>query len=251
MMAATPLLDRVAARGYAAAYDTVVDGFAPYERLVDEVAALIARSSDGRARVLDVSCGTGSLARRLAGRGHEVVAVDPVPALVAAARRRGGAGAGPRVSYRHLDLARARLGEDGSFDVVVSLHTLYWHPDPVALLTACRRALRPGGHAVVLTYARPAAIGTSFAALRARAGLGDAVRALCWLVPTATFEMLRRCEHRYLGPAELSALMTEVGFEVRESRRTFLAGVSSLVWARAANEPRPFPGRIDAEEITS
>jgi SAM-dependent methyltransferase len=251
MMAATSLLDRLAARGYAAAYDTVVDGFAPYERLVDEVAALIARSADGPARVLEVSCGTGSLARRLAGRGHDVVAVDPVPALVAAARRRGAPGPGCGVAHRHLDLARTALGEDGRFDVVVSLHSLYWHPDPMALLVACRHALRPGGHAVVLTYARPAEVGATFGALRAGAGLGEAVRALRWLVPTATFEMLRRCERLYLGPAELSALMREVGFDILESRRTFLAGLSSLVWARAANEPGRFPGRTDAEGITS
>lgn len=243
-------LDRVAARGYAAAYDAVVDGFAPYECLVDEVAALIARSTGGPARVLDISCGTGSLARRLARRGHDVVAVDPVLALVAAARRRGASGPGPRVSYRHLDLARTPLGEDRRFDVVVSMHTLYWHADPVALLAACRRALRPGGHAVVLTYARPTDVGTTFGALRARGGLGDAVRALRWLVPTATFEMLRQCDRRYLGVAELGAIMKEVGFEIRESRHTFLAGVSSLVWARVANDSGRFPEGTTVEETS-
>jgi ubiquinone/menaquinone biosynthesis C-methylase UbiE len=227
-----PLLDRVAAHGYALAYDAVVDGFEPYERLVDEVAALVARSSGGPARVLDASCGTGSVARRLAARGHDVLAVDPVAELVETARHRDRSGIGGRVSYRHLDLARTPLDEDDRVDVVVSMHTLSWHPDPMAMLVGCRRALRPGGHAIVLSYARPAHVATTFGALRARAGFGDAVRALRWLVPTAAFEMLRQYEQRLLDVQALQIMMSEAGFEVRESRPTFLAGVSALAWAR-------------------
>ena len=228
-----PLLDRVAAHGYAVAYDAVVDGFVPYERLVDEVAALIARSTAGPARVLDVSCGTGSLATRLAARGHEVVAVDPVGALIDTARRRRAAGGEGQVSYRHLDIGRTPL-EGERFDVIVSMHTLSWYADAGALLVACRRALRSDGHAIVLSYARPVHVGTTFGSLRARAGLGNAVRALRWLVPTAAFEMLRSYEPRYLGVRDLEAMMTEAGFEVRECRHTFLAGVSALAWARVS-----------------
>ncbi|WP_430779840.1 class I SAM-dependent methyltransferase [Actinoplanes sp. G11-F43] len=42
-------------------------------------------------RVLDLGCGTGRLAVAMAADGHEVTAVDPAPASLAAARRRSGA----------------------------------------------------------------------------------------------------------------------------------------------------------------
>jgi ubiquinone/menaquinone biosynthesis C-methylase UbiE len=195
-----------------------------------------------------VSCGTGSLARRLAARGHEVLAVDPVGELIAAARRRGGGDGDGRVSYRHLDLGRTSLGAGERFDVVVSMHTLAWHPDPMALLVACRRALGSDGHAIVLSYARPVHLTTTFGSLRARAGLGDAVRALRWLVPTAAFELLRRYDHRSVDVHDLTTMMTEAGFEVRESRHTFLAGVSALAWARVSTSAERFDGSTRAED---
>ena len=45
------------AAAYAALYDRVVDGFAPYETLVDSVASLIERRL-APYRILDVTCGT-------------------------------------------------------------------------------------------------------------------------------------------------------------------------------------------------
>jgi ubiquinone/menaquinone biosynthesis C-methylase UbiE len=45
----------------------------------------------GAASVLDVGCGTGTLACLLAGRGLEVIAVDPAAACLEVARRKPGA----------------------------------------------------------------------------------------------------------------------------------------------------------------
>ena len=42
----------------------------------------------GAARVVDLGCGTGTLACRLAGRGISVVGVDPAAASLAVARRK-------------------------------------------------------------------------------------------------------------------------------------------------------------------
>ncbi|MGU3779981.1 class I SAM-dependent methyltransferase [Burkholderia metallica] len=44
-----------------------------------------------RQRVLDLGCGTGTFARRLAAAGHEVVAIDPAPEMIEYARRQPGA----------------------------------------------------------------------------------------------------------------------------------------------------------------
>jgi len=45
----------------------------------------------GAESVLDVGCGTGTLACLLAGRGLEVIAVDPAAACLEVARRKSGA----------------------------------------------------------------------------------------------------------------------------------------------------------------
>ena len=179
-------------------------------------------------RVLDVACGTGTLARRLAEQGYDVAAVDPIARLIDVAQRAPGA---RRVTYHVADLAREQA-PGGPFDVLVSMHSLYWHDDPGALLDACRRALRPGGHGIFLTYARPAAVVSTFPDLRAPDGWRPAVEALRWLVPTAVFEMARDCERRYLDEDELLAALGRAGFEVLESRTTVLAGISLLAWVR-------------------
>lgn len=226
-------LDTIAARLYATGYDATVSGFRPYERLVDEIAMLIDRGVEGgRARVLDVACGTGSLARRLARRGHTVTGIDVVPGLVEAARRRVPVALADRLAFRARDAALEGPPAVGAFDAVVALHTLYWHPDPEGLLHACRAALRPGGHAIVVAYRRATAVRPTLAAVRRADGALAAAGALRWLVPTAAFEALRRVPKRYVDEADIRGLLASAGFVVRETRSTFLAGVSVMAWAR-------------------
>ena len=215
--------------------------FAPYQSLLDEIAALVERSrppGDGRAlRVLDAACGTGTVARRLAQEGHAVVGVDLVGPLVDDARLRAAA-AGSTARFERLDLVRDALPGAGTYDAVVSMHTLYWHPDPAGFLAACQRSLRPGGHGIFLTYARPAHVIATFRALRVRHGLAAALRALRWLVPTAVFEMLRQYTPHYVSEAAFHRMLGEAGFEVLESRRTFLADLSLLAWTRKVETTR-------------
>jgi SAM-dependent methyltransferase len=240
-------LNRLAARAYGAGYDAVVTGFAPYERLVAEIAQLVERASGPASRVLDASCGTGSLAIRLARRGHSVVGLDAVEALVLAARHRTPLELRDRVSFHSVDLARRDPPGGEHFDVVVAPHTLYWHPEPLSFLTGCRRALAPGGHAVILAYARPPSVARTFAEIRESAGTREALRALRWLVPTALFEALRDVDRRYLAEHQFTAALRGVGFDVLDCRPTFLAGVSLLGLARvspdAARLSRP-PGDV-------
>jgi SAM-dependent methyltransferase len=229
-MSIQPALERVIAIGYGLTYDAIVRGFEPYEALIDEVVALVARGATPGApaatRVLDVSCGIGTVATRLARRGWTVVALDAVAHLVAVARRHH-RDSGLSLSFHHADVARDPLPTVGAFDVLVSMHTLYWHPDPAALLAACRRALKPGGHAVFLTYERPARVLRTFAEVRRQ-------RALRWLVPTALFDLFRGVDPRYLKRVEFDGALRAAGFEILERRDTFLAGISLLAWARTA-----------------
>jgi 2-polyprenyl-3-methyl-5-hydroxy-6-metoxy-1,4-benzoquinol methylase len=242
-MSIQPALERLIAVGYGVSYDAIVRGFRPYEMLIEEIVALVARvarpGAAAATRVLDVSCGVGTVAARLAQRGWTVVAVDAVEHLVAVARRHH-RDSGLSLSFHHADLARDPLPAAGPFDVLVSMHTLYWHPDPAALLAACRRALKPGGHAVFLTYGRPAHVLRTFTDVRRLRGWAEAVRALRWLVPTAVFDLFRGVDPRYLGPDEFESALRDAGFEVLERRQTFLAGISLLALARTAPaKPRP------------
>ncbi|HEY3067260.1 MAG TPA: methyltransferase domain-containing protein [Methylomirabilota bacterium] len=240
-------VERIIAVSYGWTYDAIVRRFPPYTALLDEVAGLVARSSKAapsrpHTKVLDVSCGIGTVARRLARDGYSVVGADAVKHLVTVARETVTAPAPGRVTFHHADVAKDAVPGAGSFDVLVSMHTLYWHPDPAAFLDGCRRALRPGGHAIFLTYARPAHVLPTFRAVRAHEGTGAALRALRWLVPTALFERFRECDHRYLTREEFHGHLRAAGFEVLESRATFLDGISLLAWARhgaaAAVAPR-------------
>lgn len=237
-MSIQPALERAIALGYGLTYDAIVRGFAPYEALIDEVVALVSRGTQPGApdatRVLDVSCGIGTVAARLARRGWTVVAVDAVAHLVAVARRHH-RDSGLPLSFHHADLARDPVPTPGAFDVLVSMHTLYWHPDPAALLSACRRALKPGGHAVFLTYERPAHVVRTFRDVRRQRGWREALRALRWLVPTALFDRFRDVQPRYLSRAQFDEALQAAGFEILERRDTFLAGISLLAWARSAS----------------
>src|SRR5207244_5098953 len=150
-----------------------------------------------RPSVLEVSAAPGQVAAAIAARGSRVTGTDAVGHLVDVARRRW-ADPGRALTFEHRDIAYEPPPGDGTFDTIVSMHTLYWHPRPEALLAACRRALKPGGHAIFLTYGRPARVRDTFGAIRARPGPVDALRALPWLLPTALFETLRHVDRRFL-----------------------------------------------------
>jgi 2-polyprenyl-3-methyl-5-hydroxy-6-metoxy-1,4-benzoquinol methylase len=229
--------ERLLARSYGFMYDAVVSGFPPYEALLDEVFEYVQRSAPVGASpapsVLDVSCGVGTVAARLAARGYAVTGVDTVAHLVDVARKRySGTPRSPR--FENVDVATGSVPGAGTYNIVVSMHTLYWHPRPEAVLAACRRVLKPGGHAIFLTYSRPAHVGRTFSEVRGDKGLVQALRALRWLVPTAVFEMMRHVDRRYLTETDFHASLRAAGFEILDSRQTFLAGISRLAWVRAA-----------------
>jgi len=97
-------------------------------------------------RVLDVGCGLGGPARRLAGtRGCPVLGIDLSPAYVAAAATLSErVGLGARVAFAAGD-ATALPVPAGAADVVWSQHAAMAIADKTAMATEWRRALRPGG----------------------------------------------------------------------------------------------------------
>ena len=222
---------RAAALGYAFAYDAIVKGYAPFEALVDVIGTRLGATLPPGGRVLDVACGTGTLARRLATYGLNVTGIDPVPELAAVARRRTPPSLAARLSFSAADIAREPI-PGALFDALVSLHTMAWHPDRRALLAGCRASLRPGAPAIFVAATRPPAILPTLRRVAAREGIVAAVRALRWLLPTALFERVRNVDLYYPSQAQLTNALDAAGFDVLESVPTFVADLSVLVWAR-------------------
>jgi ubiquinone/menaquinone biosynthesis C-methylase UbiE len=100
------------------------------------------------ARIVDLGCGTGSLAAVLAEAGHEVVGLDRSGEMLAAARTKAAA------SRIRLGLTRGDAGDPPfapeSADVVLCRHVLWALPDRDAALAAWTRLLRPGGRLVLV-----------------------------------------------------------------------------------------------------
>ncbi|GAA3655062.1 class I SAM-dependent methyltransferase [Nonomuraea antimicrobica] len=95
----------------------------------------------GAKTALDVGCGTGRFARRLAALGLEVDAVDPAEEVIEAAAPAQG------VRYRHADITRMELGA-GRYSYISCLASL--HHVPFDTVTRLRDALAPGGVLAVL-----------------------------------------------------------------------------------------------------
>jgi SAM-dependent methyltransferase len=96
------------------------------------------------ARVLEVGCGEGELAARMAGElGVDVVAIDQSPRMVELAVARG-------VDARVADV-QALPFEDESFDVAVAAWVLFHVPDLDRGIAELARVLRPSGRLVAVT----------------------------------------------------------------------------------------------------
>jgi ubiquinone/menaquinone biosynthesis C-methylase UbiE len=101
-------------------------------------------------RVLEVACGNGEFARRMAELGAKVLATDFSEAMLERARSHGG-----DIEYRAVDAtdeaALAALGDDGSFDAVVCNMAIMDMREIEPLARAAWALLRPGGRLLLST----------------------------------------------------------------------------------------------------
>jgi demethylmenaquinone methyltransferase/2-methoxy-6-polyprenyl-1,4-benzoquinol methylase len=221
--------------------------FAPLGPTYDRYARLLSLGQDPRWRsflvsrigarpeqtVLDVACGTGSVALELVRRyGCRVVGVDQSTEMLATARRR----VGERVELREAR-AEALPFEDVSFDGLTFTYLLRYVDDPAATMRELTRVVRPGARVAMLEFSVP---GNRLARIPweiyVRAGLPTLGRAISpgW-----------RDVGRFLGPSirdfwerwpleRLLAAWGDAGL-VDAQARTLSLGGGIVVWGRRAS----------------
>ena len=147
-------------------------------------------------RVLDVGCGTGTLAIEAAavvGATGRVVGIDAAPEMVDRARRKTSRGLS-QVEFRTEVVERLPF-EDGEFDAVLASLVLHHLPPETreAGVREIRRVLKPGGRLVVMEMGNPDALTRAIghrmpADYMVRVGHG---------IMAAGFVDVRRAETRY------------------------------------------------------
>jgi SAM-dependent methyltransferase len=125
------------------------------ERSDAEVAALARMLGlDSPMRILDLACGFGRHANRLAALGHTVTGVDYMPGFLALAHREARE-MGVHEDYRQGDMRQIDFHEE--FDVVLLLFTSFGYfedQENELVLENMARALRPGGRLMLDTLNR-------------------------------------------------------------------------------------------------
>jgi SAM-dependent methyltransferase len=125
-------------------YDEALPAHVVEHYLGKRVAYVLAHCPRGRA--LDVGCGTGALAARLATTGYATVGIDPSEGMLDVLRRRA-----PAVRAVGGSGSSLPFGDD-SFDVVVSvavMHHIAAADDVRATLREMVRVARPSGRVLV------------------------------------------------------------------------------------------------------
>ncbi|MER5767340.1 SAM-dependent methyltransferase [Streptomyces sp. NPDC001985] len=103
--------------------------------------------------LLDIGCGTGRPATRIATRTQARVTGITISAhqLERAQQTARPAGSGTHVDYRFADVMKLPFG-DTTFDAAYAIESLMHVPDRTIALTEAARTVRPGGHLVVTDF---------------------------------------------------------------------------------------------------
>lgn len=118
-------------------YDEVRPGYP--EQLIADMIQMSGIGTEGR--ILEIGCGPGKATSLIARHGRQVLAVDPVPEMLAVARRR-------CAGFPNVDFVEGKFEDveiaPGSFDVVVSAQAFHWIKPEVGYRKASA-ILKPGG----------------------------------------------------------------------------------------------------------
>ncbi len=181
-------------------------------------------------RVLEIGCGTGTLAVLMAENGASVVGIDASPAMLEEAQTKVvQRKMGERVNIKFLDASQVTDEfQPASFDLIVS--TLVFSEIPYDeqryVLEACRRLLAPGGRLLIADEVIPRNRLTRILYFMIRLPLV----LVTWLLTRTTTRALRDFEY----------LLVESGFTC-QIPLVYLNGSLVLFEAAPTSEPIPVP----------
>jgi 2-polyprenyl-6-hydroxyphenyl methylase/3-demethylubiquinone-9 3-methyltransferase len=98
---------------------------------------------------LDAGCGSGTMARYLAGAGARVLAVDAAEEMITMARRLAEQELATQLRFEHITTIADLPLADQSFDGILCSSVLEYVSDPAACLAEFARVLRPRGRLVI------------------------------------------------------------------------------------------------------
>lgn len=183
--------DRIA-RKYAA---SPVRNLPAYEATLDRVRSHL-KPGD---RVLEVGCGTGTTALKLADAVAHLTASDLSPGMIAIAKEKLAAAAVTNVAFTVAPVDETRF-EAESFDAVLGFNILHLVPDLATAIARARGLLRPGGLYITKTPC-----------------LGDMGLHIRLAVPV--MRLFGKAPHALVfGADELQRQMRAAGFEIVETR---------------------------------
>jgi len=104
-------------------------------------------------KVLDVGCGGGILSEAMAAAGAEVSGIDLSEKALKVAKLHL-LESGLNVDYQLISAEAFAEQKPGVFDVVTCMEMLEHVPDPAAIVAACARLVKPGGHVFFSTLNR-------------------------------------------------------------------------------------------------
>ena len=178
-------------------FDTIAAVTPHGEHLGPYEAWLLTSLPAGRGTVLEVGCGVGNLARRLAAAFERVVAIDFSEGMISEARRRSTDDA---VEYVCADLFEWLREHPDAYDCIVSVGTLH-HVDLGPALEQMALALKPGGRLLILDLlSRKGLVINAFAWVVARLREGF-TRGIAWKLRRAFWRHGRN--ERYLTLEEV------------------------------------------------
>lgn len=125
------------ARKYAS--DPIAD-LAGYERTLQRVQTLLSAEHE----VLEIGCGTGTTALRLAPATRRLLATDVSEQMLAIAGEKLTSQPTPQLQFRLAD-ADAPVAEQDAYDVVLAFNLLHLVTDLSQALSSASNALKPGG----------------------------------------------------------------------------------------------------------
>jgi ubiquinone/menaquinone biosynthesis C-methylase UbiE len=168
-----------------------------YERTLQRVQALLSTENE----VLEIGCGTGSTALRLAPATRRLVASDVSEQMIAIACQKLASQPMPQLHFKVAD-ADAPAAEQGAYDAVLAFNLLHLVADLPQALSSAINALKPGGLLIsktpCLNEMNPLVPKLALPLMRA---IGKAPPVLCF------------------DASQLQAAMTEQGLEILSVER--------------------------------